>query len=135
MSQRTVFDALFSTKENEKLYYETGILVEVCEELYRLMDKNGYKNKDIAKKLNVSPSQVSQWLSGSTNMQLKTVADILFAMDLKFQTFEAVPIIEETLITAEDALGDSISDWENEFKRLDNEFTYVNNQSFLDMAA
>ncbi len=116
MSERTVYEALFSTKENEKQFYEAGILVEVCEKLYELMAKNGYKNKDIAKKLDVSASQVSQWLDGAANMQLKTIADILFAMDLKFKTFVAESISKEIKITVKDVEAKSDSGWNDPYK-------------------
>lgn len=111
-AKRTIYDALFSTKENEKLYYEAGILVEVCEKLYELMEENDFKNKDIARKLGVSASQVSQWLDGTANMQIKTVADILFAMGLKFETFVAEPINKEIEITVEAVSAESKSTWD-----------------------
>lgn len=116
MSKRTVYEALFSTKENEKMFYEAGILVEVCEKLYELMGEYGYKNKDIAKKLDVSASQISQWLDGAANMQLKTIADILFAMDLKFTTFVAEAISKEIKITVKDVETKSGSGWNVSYK-------------------
>lgn len=109
MSELTVFDAIFSTPEGEKLYYEAGILVEVCEKLHELMEEQGFKNKDIAKKLGVSDSQVSQWLAGKASMQLKTVANILFAMGLKFTGFEAEGIARYENITANDIANDATS--------------------------
>lgn len=111
MAKNTIFDVLFSTKENEKLYYEAGILVEVCEKLHELMAQKGFRNVDIAKKLGVSTSQVSQWLDGSANMQLKTVANILFAMGMKFNTFEAESIVNEMAITAQTLKDASKSKW------------------------
>lgn len=132
--KRNIYDALFSTKENEKLYYEAGILVEVCEKLYELMEENDFKNKDIAKKLGVSASQVSQWLDGTANMQIKTVADILFAMGLKFETFVAEPINKEMNVTVEAVRAVSKSTWDALFKQtLLPEITKPNDQ--LEMAA
>ena len=83
--KKTFFEEFLSDDENQKLYHQEGLIVEFAEMVVELMEQKGIKKKDIARKLDVSASQITQWLDGSANLQLRTVSDILFTLDSKLK--------------------------------------------------
>jgi transcriptional regulator with XRE-family HTH domain len=75
-----------------KLHCEEQLVFDVTELISMLMSKKGLKKSDLAKRLNISKSAVTHCLDGRTNMTLRTVADILLALDAKM-TVNAEPLV------------------------------------------
>lgn len=50
----------------------TDIVVRINE----LIKAKGYTQKDLAEKLNKSPSEINKWLKGNHNLTLKTIAKL-----------------------------------------------------------
>jgi transcriptional regulator with XRE-family HTH domain len=50
----------------------TDIIVRINE----LMQEKGYTQKDLAAKMNKSPSEINKWLKGNHNLTLKTLAKL-----------------------------------------------------------
>jgi transcriptional regulator with XRE-family HTH domain len=90
---KTYFEELFSNNDNERIYQQESLIVEITETVYELMQRKGMKKKDLAEKLNVSQSQITQLLDGSANMQLRTISDILFTLGSKLK-LEIEPLNE-----------------------------------------
>ncbi|MGR6750069.1 helix-turn-helix domain-containing protein [Aeromonas veronii] len=74
-------DWLQESDENKRLTAQERLIVEVTESLYEKMLDNNIKKSEIADKLNKSQAYVSQLLSGSRNMTLRTLSDIAQALD------------------------------------------------------
>jgi antitoxin component HigA of HigAB toxin-antitoxin module len=75
-----------------KLHCEEQLIFDVTELISMLMSKKGLKKSDLAKSLDISKSAVTHCLDGSTNMTLRTVADILLALDAKM-IINAEPLV------------------------------------------
>jgi transcriptional regulator with XRE-family HTH domain len=90
---KTFFEEFLSDKESQRIYQQEGSIVDFAEMAHELMEQKGVKRKDVAKELGVSASQVTQWLDGTANLQLRTISDILFALDSKLK-IEAEPLRE-----------------------------------------
>ncbi|MGA2324333.1 MAG: helix-turn-helix transcriptional regulator [Sedimentisphaerales bacterium] len=75
-----------------KLHCEEQLIFDVTELISMLMSKKGLKKSDLANRLNISKSAVTHCLDGSTNMTLRTVADILLVLDAKM-TVNAEPLV------------------------------------------
>jgi len=90
---KTFFEEFLSDKESQKIYQQEGLIIDFAEMVHELMEQKGVKRKDIAKELGVSASQVTQWLDGTANLQLRTISDILFALDSKLKV-EVEPLRE-----------------------------------------
>ncbi|MFT3948522.1 MAG: helix-turn-helix transcriptional regulator [Agriterribacter sp.] len=50
----------------------TDIIIRINE----LLEVKGYTQKDLADKLNKSPSEINKWLKGNHNLTLKTIAKL-----------------------------------------------------------
>lgn len=72
---------LENDKEAQKLYEEEGFVLEVTEAICELMQKQSIKRVELANRLGVDKSYVTNLLDGSSNMTLKTIADVLFCLD------------------------------------------------------
>jgi transcriptional regulator with XRE-family HTH domain len=90
---KAFFEEFLSDKESQKIYQQEGLIVDFAEMVHELMEQKGVKRKDIAKELDVSASQVTQWLDGTANLQLRTISDVLFALDSKLK-IDAEPLRE-----------------------------------------
>ena len=66
-----------------KLAAEEALITEVTEEIWKAMDEAGMNKADLAKKMEATKGYVTQVLSGSRNMTLRTLADIGFALNRK----------------------------------------------------
>lgn len=74
-------DWLQESDENKKITAQERLIVEVTESLYAKMLDNDIRKSEIADKLGKSQAYVSQLLSGSRNMTLRTLSDIAQALD------------------------------------------------------
>ena len=86
--------------EAKKVYYEEVLILDVTQEIYRLMEEAGVSKADLARTLGVSKSNITQQLRGSTNMSLRRVADVLLALGAQLEV-KAVPL---AAVKAEDAV-------------------------------
>jgi len=71
------------SEEHSKAYAQEGLILDVTEAIWEMMDQTGIKKKDLAKKLGKSSAYITQLLNGSRNMTLRTLADIAYALDVK----------------------------------------------------
>ncbi len=68
---------------NAKLVAEELLIAEVTEEIWEAMENANTSKTELAQRIGVSKGHVSQVLSGSRNMTLRTLADICHALKLK----------------------------------------------------
>jgi transcriptional regulator with XRE-family HTH domain len=69
-----------STPESERLLAQERVVLGATELLAEAMDKRGISQQELAERIGVSPSEVSQRLSGRRNLSLRKFADMLHAM-------------------------------------------------------
>ena len=72
---------LTDTPEKMRLYHRERIILEVTELICALMDERGVKRSELARRLGKTRGYVTQLLNGETNMTLRTVSDVLWALD------------------------------------------------------
>ncbi len=73
-------DWVKSSESSQLLLAEEELILSVTEQIWELLEKKGLTKSDLAEHMGKSRSQVSQVLSGSRNMTLRTLADIAFAL-------------------------------------------------------
>lgn len=60
---------------------QVDMSVQIANRVYELMEKNNMSQKDLAKKLGKTETEVSRWLSGTHNLTLATIAKLSVALD------------------------------------------------------
>jgi transcriptional regulator with XRE-family HTH domain len=80
-----------SDEEGRKLYFREDLIFEVTETISKVMHEKGINKAELSRLAGVSKSNITQLLSGDHNMRLKTIADLLYALDSKLLV-SAVPL-------------------------------------------
>lgn len=93
-----VLDDFFSVKD-KKQYDKTEKNMRLAVRIEEAMKKNGYNKVQFAQAMQVQPSMVTRWLSGTHNFTLDTLYDIE-----KFLSICIVNVIEPPLIELIDHL-------------------------------
>ena len=79
----TQLELFLQDRENRKLLEQERLILEVTEAVCRLMNARGVTRAQLAQKIGCSPSNVSQLLDGDNNFTLRSIADVLFALDAR----------------------------------------------------
>lgn len=60
---------------------QVDIAVQIANRVYELLEEKGMSQKDLAKKLGKTETEVSRWLSGTHNLTIATIAKLAVALD------------------------------------------------------
>lgn len=71
------------TPERRRVYEQECLIVETTEEIYKAMEAAGLSKVALAERIGSSKSNVTQLMSGSRNMTVRTLADIAAALGCK----------------------------------------------------
>jgi len=71
--------------ENTIEYKIESIAFDIAMQIYKQMEKLGINKKDLAEKLNVSKSYITQLLKGKSNMTIETLIKVAGALNLNLQ--------------------------------------------------
>jgi antitoxin component HigA of HigAB toxin-antitoxin module len=77
----TLTERLTATAEGMRLYQQERAILETTELLCQLMEQQGVTRAELAKRLGKSKGYITQLLDGRTNMTLRTISDVLTALD------------------------------------------------------
>jgi transcriptional regulator with XRE-family HTH domain len=69
-------------EDHARLVTEETLILEVIEEIWRVLQAQGKNKADLARALNTSTGHLTQMLKGSRNMTLRTLADICFVLNM-----------------------------------------------------
>ena len=69
------FDRI-TTRTPEETKRFVSKLLDVADRIHAILEKKGMTQKDLAKALGKSESEISKWLTGTHNLELKTIAKI-----------------------------------------------------------
>jgi hypothetical protein len=76
-----LIDNLAYDSKEMRLYLEEKLILEVTELIAELMEKGSIRKAALAEKLQRSKGYITQLLDGRANMTLRTVADVMWALD------------------------------------------------------
>ena len=91
MKTRTQFEQLMESPEFRKLYAIEGLITEAGEFIARLMQEQGVTKAELARRLGKSRAYITQMLSGSANLTVRTLAEVAYALGAEVK-LEAVPV-------------------------------------------
>ena len=60
---------------------QVDIAVRISNRVYELLEEKAMSQKDLAKKLGKTETEVSRWLSGTHNLTIATIAKLSVALD------------------------------------------------------
>ena len=91
--------------ENTIEYKIESIAFDIAMQIYKQMEKLGINKKDLAEKLNVSKSYITQLLKGKSNMTIETLIKVAEALGMTLQ----IKLVEKTINTEVDIQNDKNS--------------------------
>jgi DNA-binding phage protein len=77
------FASLTAKYELDWEYHHELALLAIMEEIARAMESSGTSKAKLAEKLDVSRAYITQLLGGNTNVSLRTLFKVSWALDLK----------------------------------------------------
>ena len=107
MKTNAIMDSIRKTTPPE-VNKQVDLCVEICNRIYEIMEERGMKQRDLAKALGKTETEVSRWLSGTHNMTIATIAKIATILDDNIITTtrsnyrNSFPVESEGAIVAED---------------------------------
>ena len=113
------------SKEEKRLAQQEWMLQSVAYRIIKIMRERGVKKTELAERLEVGRSSVTQLLSGERNLTLRKLSDIFFALGVK-DVFDALQ--EKPNNYSESEIADVISELQADFE---NSFTQENDRSGL----
>jgi transcriptional regulator with XRE-family HTH domain len=78
---KTQHEVLMEDPEFRKLLAIEALVAESSEVIARLMAEQNVSKADLARRLNKSRAWVTQLLSGKANMTVRTLAEVVYALD------------------------------------------------------
>lgn len=78
--------------EDQRKYAQERARIVVTEAVAGAMEHAGMRRVDVAEKLGMSKSQVTQLLSGRRNMTLRTLGDLLWSCGLELEDLQLGPL-------------------------------------------
>ena len=94
MKTNKIMDEIRSTISPETKY-QMDLSVAIANRIYEILEARGMSQKDLAKKLGKTETEVSRWLSGTHNLTLATICKISAALEA-----EVVKVTDYELETA-----------------------------------
>ncbi len=75
MKRNPLFEKLLS-QVPKSIKEEVGLSFDIAKRIHDLLNERGLSQKEFAKKMGKSASEISKWMSGTHNFTIKTIADI-----------------------------------------------------------
>lgn len=84
MKQLTMVEEFTSTSEGMAEFQQERVILDVTQMIRRIMKDQEITKADLAVRLHRSKAYITQLLDGRTNMTLRTISDVLCALDRCF---------------------------------------------------
>jgi transcriptional regulator with XRE-family HTH domain len=75
------YEELNQNDADRRAYLQEATILEVTELVCKLINEKKITRTELARKMNVSKSQITQMLDGEANLTLRSLSDMLWALD------------------------------------------------------
>ena len=90
MVKKSLYDKYVEDPEFERLMVQEDLIMDVSEDFCKLLKEKKMKRSDLANVMGKTKGLISQFLNGSRNMTLRSIADIAYHLGYKVKiTFQA----------------------------------------------
>lgn len=86
---KNLFERLHLSPDEEKVFEQERVLLEVTERICDLLDAQGLTRTELAQRLGVSPAAVTKLLRHAHNFQLRTLSDVFTALGRSLHVYDA----------------------------------------------
>ncbi len=108
----TEVERFTSEPENMRLYQQERVILETSDLISDLLDRTGVTKAELAERLGRSKSYVTQLLNGRANMTLRTISDVMWALDSNLVISAAPLSIHSTgTIDMQDLAAGLVTSW------------------------
>lgn len=77
--------------QSDPAFVAEGVILDVTEQIYAVMDEEGISQQELAERLDVSKSAVSQMLSGDQNISIKRLVKVALALGMTLEAPKLAP--------------------------------------------
>jgi transcriptional regulator with XRE-family HTH domain len=85
---QTFVEKVTASRQGKRLYEQERAILEVTELICKLMERQNVSKSELARRIGKSKAYITQLLDGRTNMTLRTISDVLFALDSSLRVRE-----------------------------------------------
>lgn len=78
---KTLVEQFTCSEEGMKLFQQERIILETTELICKIMEERSINKAELAMKLGRSKGYITQLLDGSANMTLRTISDVMWALN------------------------------------------------------
>jgi antitoxin component HigA of HigAB toxin-antitoxin module len=71
---------LFATPAKRRMYEQERLIIWTTEEILRVMEERGMSRADLARTLGISKASIGETLNGESNITLRKLADVAWAL-------------------------------------------------------
>lgn len=110
MKTNAIMDSIRQTTPPE-VNKQVDLCVEIANRIYSLMEERGMNQRELAKALGKTETEVSRWLSGTHNLTIATIAKIAIVLGDNIITTThttkpySIPKSQEVMMVAEDIVS------------------------------
>lgn len=110
MKTNAIMDSIRQTTPPE-VNKQVDLCVEIANRIYSLMEERGMNQRELAKALGKTETEVSRWLSGTHNLTIATIAKIAIVLGDNIITTThttnpySIPKSQEVMKVAEDIVS------------------------------
>jgi len=83
MREKSLLQQRYADPAARRVFEQERLALEAADRFYEEMERQGLTKADVAERLGCSRAYVTQLLSGSRNMTLRTFADISWALGMR----------------------------------------------------
>jgi transcriptional regulator with XRE-family HTH domain len=114
-----LIDNLVYESEEMKFYLQEKLILETTQIIATLMEEKGIKKSELAEKLGRTKGYITQLLDGRANMTLRTISDVMWALDSSL-IVNAGPLGFETASKSTMEYTEQSCSWSQNIKEFSN---------------
>lgn len=98
----------FVALQTDPTFVAEQLILDIVVQIAAVMEEEGIAQKDLAEELDISPSALSQLLSGQQNVSLKRLVKVAMALGMRWEVPKLVPFDSPEIVRVETAVPTAV---------------------------